>query len=177
MKPITIRRRLSSQGGWLPSSPCSNDTFHGGPTHGWVVAKCRGAQASQCWEALLQLPRNTWHPVHDVNMAAARRLPVQCALAQFACLRRGGTAAHQVEWQAVVGKGDGEEHQVHEEVEQICEELQVEDVDALLLPAPLHVGVDAGQHVLDKCAAGRWGSACQHEDVSAAGHSIWHAIP
>ena len=96
-------------------------------------------------------------------MAAARRLPAQCALA---C--RGGTAAHQVEWQAVVGKGNGEEHQVDKQVEQICEKLQVEDVDALLLPAPLHVVVNAGQHVLDECAAVRWGRLCQRKDVSAA---------
>ena len=82
--------------------------------------------------------------------------------------RRGGTTAHQVEWQAVVGKGNGEEHQVDEQVEQICEKLQVKDVDALVLPTPLHVGVDAGQHILDECAAVRWRQLCQRKDVSAA---------
>ena len=61
-----------------------------------------------------------------------------------------GQEAHQVQGQPVVGEDDDEEDEVHEEVQHVGDELQVEHVDALVLPATLHVVVDHRQAVLDE---------------------------
>ena len=60
--------------------------------------------------------------------------------------------AHQVDWEPKVGEDNHEEDEVHEEVQHVGEELQVEDVDALVLPAALQPGVNHGQGVLEEGA-------------------------
>ena len=54
--------------------------------------------------------------------------------------------------QAIVGEDDDEKDEVDGEVEHVGDELQVEDIDALLLPTALHVVVDGGQHIFDEGA-------------------------
>ncbi len=54
--------------------------------------------------------------------------------------------------QPEVGEDNYEEDEVHKEVQHVREELQVEDVDALLLPAALQPGVDHRQGVLEEGA-------------------------
>ena len=44
---------------------------------------------------------------------------------------------HQVHREAKVGEDDDEENEVHHQVQHVCEQLQVEHIHALLLPAAL----------------------------------------
>jgi hypothetical protein len=56
--------------------------------------------------------------------------------------------AHQVQRQAVVCEHDDEEYAVHEEVQHVLEQLQVEHGAALAVPAALERRVRHGQQVL-----------------------------
>ena len=47
--------------------------------------------------------------------------------------------SHQVEGQAIIGEDDDKEDDVDQQVQHVCDQLQVEDIDALVLPASLHV--------------------------------------
>lgn len=58
------------------------------------------------------------------------------------------TCAHQVQRQAIVREHDDEEGEVDEEVQHVRQQLQVEHVHALRLPAPLRARVHRRQRVL-----------------------------
>lgn len=64
--------------------------------------------------------------------------------------QQGLLQAHQVKGQAIVAEDDDEEHKVDTQVQHVCHELQVEDIDALVLPAALHVRIEHGEYILEE---------------------------
>ena len=65
---------------------------------------------------------------------------------------RYGRAPHQVHREPKVGEDDDEEDKVHDQVQHVSEELQVEHVNTLVLPATLQPGIDHGQCVFEEGA-------------------------